>query len=148
MVAKKQTAQAPAPAAKVGAFPSGTDEFLWRLAAAWADVPVADLLVDTAPVKAAHYEAATRVERAFDEEWLRIDREATAMDASLAADEADIDSDPFVRLMLLAEDFGHFVEAARDRGDAARAAKYSGFSTAVLQVAAAVQSGIDLKDGV
>jgi hypothetical protein len=149
VAAKKQvSAEAPTtPAAKAPSCPPGTDVFLWSLAAAFADVPVEQLWADTATVKATHYEAAQRAEKVFDAEWLRIDEKATEDKNSHAAEGADIEGDPFARLMLLAEDFGHFVEAARDRGDAARAARYSGFSTAVLQVAAAVNSGNDIEVG-
>lgn len=54
-------------APKVEVIPAGSREVLWVLAAAWAGVTVQELLADTAPVKAAHYEAASRVEVALDE---------------------------------------------------------------------------------
>lgn len=46
--------------------PAGTEWHLWLIAAAWADTTVKELLADTAPVRAAHYEAAVRVEKALD----------------------------------------------------------------------------------
>lgn len=46
--------------------PAGTREVLWVIAAAWAGTTVSQLLADTAPVKAVHYAAAERVEKAFD----------------------------------------------------------------------------------
>ena len=63
-----KTKQDTTPAApKVEVIPAGSREVLWVLAAAWAGVTVQELLADTAPVKAAHYEAASRVEHALDE---------------------------------------------------------------------------------
>lgn len=60
---KQETTTAP----KVEVTPAGSREVLWAIAAAWAGTTVQELLADTAPVKAAHYEAASRVEVALDE---------------------------------------------------------------------------------
>lgn len=64
MTSKNETS-AP-PVVENPAIPSGTREVLWTIAAAWADTTVEELLDDTAPVRAAHYEAAERVEKALD----------------------------------------------------------------------------------
>lgn len=129
--------------------PTASDGFLWKVAAAWADVSVAELLADTAPVKAAHYQAAVRVDKTFDE-WLeRHDQEAEARAREEAAAgnplAAEIqDADAVARAMRLAEDVAALTASARDRGDAVTAAKYSSFEHSLLQVAAGLQIAIDI----
>lgn len=124
--------------------PSSTDGFLWKVAAAWADVPVAELLADTAPVKAAHYQAALRVDKTFDE-WLERhdqDAERRAQEEAAAGNPlaAEIqDADVVARVMRLAEDVAALTASARDGGDAVQAVKYSSFEQSLLQVAARIQ---------
>ena len=132
--------------------PAPIDPFLWNSAAAWADTTVEALQADTATVRAAHYQAALRVDGTFNA-WLeRHDYEAAqrataerAAGNQLVAEIAGLDRDPFARLMLLAEDYAELTAAARDRGDAALAAKYSSFETSLLQVAADIQADENMK---
>lgn len=150
MTPAKKAAASPAGAAPAPKVPPGTDAFLWKVAASWADVPLAELLADTAPVKSAHYAAALRVDKTFDE-WLARHDEKVAARARTAAGDlpaSDIkDDDPFARAMLLAEDMAALTASARDRGDAVRAVKYSSFEQALLQVAAGLQIGNDIEMG-
>lgn len=130
--------------------PMATDGFLWKVAAAWADVPVAELLADTAPVKAAHYQAALRVDKTFDE-WLeRHDQDAEvraraegAAGNPLAAEIEDADA--VARMLRLAEDMAALTSRHRDRGDAVQAVKYSSFEQSLLQVAAGIQIANDIE---
>lgn len=115
--------------------PVGTDEFLWKVAAAYFDVSIAELLADTAAVTATHYEAAKRVERVFDREWDRIDAEA----AAAAGESPQPSGDAFARLMLVAEELAGFANSRRDSGDAAMAATYARLQANVLEVAAGLQ---------
>lgn len=123
--------------------PPGTDLEVWRIAARWADVPLSQLLADTAQVKSSHYAAALRV-------WESLqlapctDGVAAAGDR-LAEELAQMGEDPFIQLMFLAETMAAETSKARDLGDAAQAAEYSSFETALLQVAAGIQAIEDKK---
>ncbi|WP_343317744.1 hypothetical protein AAFM46_10885 [Arthrobacter sp. TMP15] len=134
--------------------PRGTDELAWKMAAAWADVPVALLLADTASVKSTHYIAALRVCKSLDL-WLeRHDAEAAqraeeeaATGSPLADEISQLGAESFIRIMMLAEEFASLTTQSRDRGDAVRASKYSGFESALLQVAAGLQVDNDIEVG-
>lgn len=139
--------------------PKGNSELAWLIAAAWADVPVEDLLADTAPVKSTHYMAGLRVSRVFSQ-WL--DREDATAEQCIEAgaavgdplaeavlgdagvdEDSEYGNDPFCRVMLMAEDTAWLTTRARDRGDAVRAAQFSSIETSLLQVAAGLQEQSD-----
>lgn len=63
--------------------------------------------------------------------------------ASESIDHAE--QDPFVRAMLLAEDMEVLKAAARNDGDAAKAAQYSEIETFLLRAAAGIQAANDQK---
>lgn len=138
--------------------PPGTDLEVWHIAARWADVPLRQLLADTAQVKSAHYAAALRVWESQRMAPLPEDEAAEIRGHALAAaggpiadeisDASEIEeADPFARLMVLAEDAAKLTATARDGGDAVAAAKYSSFESELLQVAAALQIGTDIEMG-
>lgn len=120
--------------------PRGTDSLGWAVAAAWADVPVAVLLDDTAPVKSTHYMASLRVLKVLGYPWPVADQAAAEAAAARELESAEMGSDPFVRLMLMAEDAAALTASARDRGDAVTAARYAEVEHQVLQAAAFVES--------
>lgn len=143
--------------------PKGTEELAWLVAAAWAEVPVAVLLQDTVTVRATHYHAGLRV-RAVVQGWLtREDTAAERLADSHAAEataggsvaddiarlvaevqgtseDAFLEHDWFARTMVMAEGLAALTAEARDRGDAATAARYSEVQTSLLQVAAGLQA--------
>lgn len=138
---------------RVVEIPKGTSDLAWEIAAAWAGVTVAELLLDTAPVKSAHYMAALKVVHVV-ECWL-LDQNAEGDEDSAAALRAERlsaegdplaeviirdDEDHFARLMLLAEGFAGLTATYRDSGDAAMAAEYAGFEQVLLQTAAKIQT--------
>lgn len=138
--------------------PLGTELEVWHIAARWADVPLHQLLADTAQVKSAHYAAALRVWESQrmaplpEEEAAEIRGHALAVAGGRPAagdlPSPDIeDGDPFARLMVLAEDAAKLTATARDGGDAVAAAKYSSFESELLQVAAALQISNDIEMG-
>lgn len=123
--------------------PPGTDIAVWKIAARWVDVPLRELLDDTAQVKSAHYAAALRVWES--QRLVPYNEGAAAAGDRLAEELAQLGEDPFIQLMLLAETMATETTKARNLGDAAQAAAYSSFETALLQVAAGIQAIEDKK---
>lgn len=126
--------------------PPGTLEVAWRIAAAWADVPLRELLADTAPVKSVHYMAALRVVKAIEENGKE---QADLRQAAVAVEGPEAtrsEEDQFARLMRLAEDVSGLTAEYRNSGDAIRAAKYSNFESELLQAAATIQKANDIEE--
>ncbi|ALV45810.1 hypothetical protein MB46_10295 [Arthrobacter alpinus] len=58
---------------------------------------------------------------------------------------SELQSQSFIRVMMLAEEMATLTASARDAGDAVQAVKYSSFEQNLLQVAAGLQIAIDLE---
>ena len=137
--------------------PPGTELEVWRIAAAWAGVPLRQLLEDTAQVKSAHYAAALRVWQSQRLAPLPEDEAAEIRGHALAAaggpiadeiaDDSDLLDESFIRVMMLAEEVATLTTSARDRGDAVMAVKYSGIENSLLQAAAGLQIRNDIEMG-